>query len=73
MYLPSRILAQALNYSNYRYEKGINSLYSMANMDWRSMIYLDLTARNDWSSTLPPAIVPIFTVRLVEFDDQRDG
>ena len=47
------ISSSALNYSNYRYEKGINSLYSMANMDWRSMIYLDLTARNDWSSTLP--------------------
>ena len=48
------ISSGALNYSNYRSEKGINSIYAMANLGWRDMIYLDLTARNDWSSTLPP-------------------
>jgi hypothetical protein len=25
----------------------------MANMGYRDLIYLDITARNDWSSTLP--------------------
>jgi len=48
------ISSGALNYSNSRSEKGINSIYAMANLGWRDMIYLDLTARNDWSSTLPP-------------------
>lgn len=47
------ISAGALNYSNFRSEKAINSVYAMANLGWRDMIYLDLTARNDWSSTLP--------------------
>ena len=42
-----------MNYSYSRYERAINSVYAMANMGWKDMIYLDLTARNDWSSTLP--------------------
>ena len=48
------ISSGALAYSNYRSEKAINSVYAMANLSWADMIYLDLTARNDWSSTLPP-------------------
>jgi TonB-linked SusC/RagA family outer membrane protein len=47
------ISAQALSYSNNRYEKAINSLYATANLSWRYMLFLDLGARNDWSSTLP--------------------
>ena len=34
-------------------ERVVNSLYGIANIGFRDMIYLDLTARNDWSSTLP--------------------
>ncbi|MDN3670027.1 SusC/RagA family TonB-linked outer membrane protein [Echinicola jeungdonensis] len=34
-------------------EKSINSLFATANLGYRDMLYLDLTARNDWSSTLP--------------------
>ncbi len=34
-------------------EKRINSLYGTASLSYRDMIYLDLSARNDWSSTLP--------------------
>ncbi len=48
------ISAGTLEYSNYRSQKGINSAYAMANLGLKNMIYLDLTARNDWSSTLPP-------------------
>jgi TonB-linked SusC/RagA family outer membrane protein len=48
------ISSGALDYSNYRYKKGVNSIYAMANLGWKDMIYLDITARNDWSSTLPP-------------------
>lgn len=31
----------------------INSVFAFANIGWRDAIYLDLTGRNDWSSTLP--------------------
>jgi TonB-linked SusC/RagA family outer membrane protein len=33
---------------------GINSLYGMVSTGWRDMVYVDLTIRSDWSSTLPP-------------------
>lgn len=36
-----------------RNRKQINSLYATASMAWDDYLYLDLTARNDWSSTLP--------------------
>lgn len=39
--------------SNDLNEKQINSLYAFANLGYRDFLYLDLTARNDWSSTLP--------------------
>lgn len=42
-----------INYSNYLYKKAIYSAYATANFGFKDMIYLDLTARNDWSSTLP--------------------
>jgi TonB-linked SusC/RagA family outer membrane protein len=35
------------------YKKRINSMYSLANIGYKNYLYLDLTARNDWSSTLP--------------------
>jgi TonB-linked SusC/RagA family outer membrane protein len=31
-----------------------NSLYGFLNLEYKGMLYLDLTARNDWSSTLHP-------------------
>ncbi len=34
--------------------KAIYSLYGMATISYKNWAYLDLTARNDWSSTLPP-------------------
>ncbi|MEY3053055.1 MAG: hypothetical protein RLY31_2840 [Bacteroidota bacterium] len=36
-----------------RPERQINSLYAFAQLGWRDLLYLDLTGRNDWSSTLP--------------------
>ncbi len=33
--------------------KAIRSLFGMASFAYKSMYYLDLSARNDWSSTLP--------------------
>lgn len=38
---------------NYAYEKAIYSLYALASLGFADQLYLDLTARNDWSSTLP--------------------
>ena len=31
----------------------VNSIFGSANFSWRNSIFLDVTARNDWSSTLP--------------------
>ncbi len=39
--------------SNDIYEKEINSLYGFMNLGYKNFLYLDITARNDWSSTLP--------------------
>lgn len=36
----------------YESEYMTNSLYGMATLSWRNFIFLDLTARNDWSSIL---------------------
>ena len=35
------------------YDKKLNSLYSFLNLSYKNYLYLDVTARNDWSSTLP--------------------
>jgi TonB-linked SusC/RagA family outer membrane protein len=53
LYTVQNIQNTALNYSNSRYERAINSVYAIANMGYRDLVYLDITARNDWSSTLP--------------------
>jgi outer membrane receptor protein involved in Fe transport len=34
-------------------ERQVNGLYALANFSFDDKIFLDLTARNDWSSTLP--------------------
>lgn len=38
---------------DFNWAKKINSLYGSASLGWKSMMFLDLTLRNDWSSTLP--------------------
>lgn len=35
-------------------ERQIESVFGGLTLGWKSLIYLDLTGRNDWSSTLPP-------------------
>ena len=40
-------------YANPR--KQINSIYAFANLGFKDYLFLDITARNDWSSTLPKA------------------
>jgi TonB-linked SusC/RagA family outer membrane protein len=38
--------------NTYRYNKKINSLYGMAQISYKDFIFVDITGRNDWSSTL---------------------
>lgn len=35
------------------FEKEINSLYAFLNVGYKNYLYMDLSVRNDWSSTLP--------------------
>ena len=39
----------------YKSEYESNSIFASANVGFRNQLFLDLTARNDWSSTLPAA------------------
>ena len=39
--------------SNSSWERQTNSLYGLVNLSWRNSLFLDVTGRNDWSSTLP--------------------
>lgn len=38
-----------------KYAKKINSVYSFLNLAYKNQLFLEATARNDWSSTLPQA------------------
>ncbi|MDP5169098.1 MAG: SusC/RagA family TonB-linked outer membrane protein [Bacteroidia bacterium] len=42
-----------LQNSLFKSQKRINSVYGFAQLSYQNSIFLDLTARNDWSSTLP--------------------
>ena len=37
----------------YQWKRRLYGIYAQAEVAWRNMVYLTLTARNDWSSTLP--------------------
>lgn len=41
------------NVNDYRSNKRINSFFGAATLGFRDYLYLDITGRNDWSSTLP--------------------
>lgn len=41
-------------FTNIPYQKEIQSVYGSAQLDFRQYLYLDVSARNDWASTLPP-------------------
>ncbi|MDX1326224.1 MAG: TonB-dependent receptor, partial [Arenibacter sp.] len=53
LFTVKNIAPSALVYSSFLSERGINSVYGLANIGYEDMLYLDVTARNDWSSTLP--------------------
>tara|TARA_S200000501_G_scaffold356355_1_gene378972 strand:+ start:6696 stop:9902 length:3207 start_codon:yes stop_codon:yes gene_type:complete len=39
--------------TTYQQDRGINSVYGSVSLGFKELIYLDVAARNDWSSTLP--------------------
>lgn len=41
------------NMSRFDGRKRVNSLYAFANLGYQDFLYMDITARNDWSSALP--------------------
>jgi TonB-linked SusC/RagA family outer membrane protein len=53
LYTLSNIRPTDLEFSSGVWEKAVYSVYGLVNLGFKDMIYLDLTARNDWSSTLP--------------------
>ena len=53
LYTLDNIAPENLDYGSSSYEKSIYSVYGLASFGFRDMVYLDVTARNDWSSTLP--------------------
>lgn len=53
LYTLSNIKSSDLEYGSAMYEKAVYSVYGLINLGFKDMVYLDLTARNDWSSALP--------------------
>ena len=55
LYTIANVAPANLRYESSLYEKAVFSVYGLANFGYRDMVFLDVTARNDWSSTLPKA------------------
>lgn len=53
LYTSGNIDRSAVSYGSSFSKKRINSLYGVASADYKNVAYLEVTARNDWSSTLP--------------------
>ncbi|HEY4337212.1 MAG TPA: SusC/RagA family TonB-linked outer membrane protein, partial [Puia sp.] len=43
-----------------RSESELNSVYGLMNLSYNKYLFLELSARNDWSSTLPPSKLSFF-------------
>jgi TonB-linked SusC/RagA family outer membrane protein len=55
LYTLANVDRASLAYYDYSYKKNIYSVYGLLNLSYNNWIFLDATARNDWSSTLPEA------------------
>lgn len=53
LYTLSNISPLNLDFNSAISERAVNSIYGLVNLSYRDMVYLDVTGRNDWSSTLP--------------------
>lgn len=54
IYNLSNAAAGSMQYLQTSGHKRINSLYGLGEVSFQNAVFLNLTARNDWSSTLPP-------------------
>ncbi|MFD2905810.1 SusC/RagA family TonB-linked outer membrane protein [Sphingobacterium anhuiense] len=53
IYKLSNALTNSLADGNSLTRREIQSMFGLVNLSWQDKIYVDVTARNDWSSTLP--------------------
>ncbi|WP_405608831.1 SusC/RagA family TonB-linked outer membrane protein [Polaribacter sp. Asnod1-A03] len=53
LYTLSNVARGGLSYNSASYRKAVYSAYGMLSLGYKDYAYLDFTARNDWSSTLP--------------------
>ncbi len=53
LYTLQNIANTDIGYSSGISKRAVNSVYGLVNLNFKEMVYLDLTGRNDWSSTLP--------------------
>ena len=53
LYTLSNVNRDGLTYYDNTYKKNIYSAYGLLDLSYDNMIFLNATARNDWSSTLP--------------------
>ena len=53
LYTLSNVSRGGLSYNSASYRKSVYSAYGMVSLGYKDYAYLDITARNDWSSTLP--------------------
>lgn len=53
LYTLANISPLNLDFNSTIAEKAINSIYGLVSLNYQEKIYLDVTGRNDWSSTLP--------------------
>ncbi len=53
LYTLSNVDRDGLTYYDKTYKKNIYSVYGLLNLSYNNMVFIEATARNDWSSTLP--------------------
>jgi TonB-linked SusC/RagA family outer membrane protein len=55
VYTIQNILPKFLNFNSHISKRQVNSVYGLATLGFKDMMYLHLSGRNDWASTLPNA------------------
>ncbi|WP_157812185.1 SusC/RagA family TonB-linked outer membrane protein [Polaribacter sp. ALD11] len=53
LYTLSNVARGGLSYTSASYKKAVYSAYGMLSIGYKDYAFVDITARNDWSSTLP--------------------
>lgn len=60
VYKLSNAVDRALAENNLLEQQRMNSLFGLVNLSWKDKIFVDVTGRNDWSSTLPASSASYF-------------